>query len=149
MWKDLLVLIPLVLPSARSANWPADSQICLIACQDSLGSVTFGTTVSTDDYYTGYCEDTLRFHSTYTCGQQYCSPREIKSGLASFQETCDEVDLPIPSYDDFLANYAAEYLKKVPMIAYDDVFEETVNNTVVPNQELFDLAVKSWVSMLQ
>lgn len=121
----------------------------MIACENSLDSVTFGTTVSTDDWYTGYCQDTLRFYSTYTCGQRYCSPEEIKSGLAVFQESCDEVDLPIPSYYDFLAKYTAEDLKTVPMVAHDDVFEEAVNNTVIPNQELFDLAVRSWVSMLQ
>lgn len=145
MWRNLLILAPLALPIARGAEWPSNSQLCFLACQDSLGSVTFGTTASTDDYYTGYCEDTLRFQSTYRCARERCSPQEIESGLKSFQETCDIVHLTIPSYDEVIANYSAQEPSKT--IAYDDVFEESVNNTLVPNDELFDLGYRSWVSM--
>lgn len=145
MWRNLVILVPLVLPSARGAEWPKNSQLCLLACQDSLGSVTFGTTTQTDDWYTGYCQDTLRFESTYLCGRQHCSPEEIKSGLESFQETCDYVHLTIPSYDEAMAKYSAQ--ETIPEIAYDDVFEDTINNTVVPNQELFDLGYQSWVNI--
>lgn len=145
MWRNLLVLVPLVLPTARGAEWPSHSQLCLLACQDSLGSVVFGTTTDSDDYYTGYCEDTLRFQSTYRCGHQRCSPEEIESGLKSFQETCDIVHLTILPYDEVIANYSAQ--EPAPAIAYDDVFEESVNNTLVPNDELFDLSYRSWVSI--
>lgn len=145
MWSKLLILVPLVLPTAQGAEWPTNSQLCLLACQDSLGSVTFGTTTYTDDYYTGYCQDTLRFQSAYLCAQQHCSPQEIESGLKSFQETCDIVHLTIPSYDDVIANYSAQ--EPPPTIAYGDVFEESVNNTLVPNDELFDLGYRSWVNM--
>ena len=145
MWRNLLILAPLALPITRGAEWPSNSQLCFLACQDSLGAVTFGTTVSTDDYYTGYCEDTLRFQSTYLCARERCSPQEIESGLKSFQETCDRVHLTIPSYDEVIANYSAQ--EPPPTIAYDDAFEESVNNTLVPNDELFYLGYRSWVSM--
>lgn len=145
MRRNLLILVPLVLPTVQGAEWPANSQLCLLACQDSLGSVTFGTTTSTDDYYTGYCQDYLRFQSAYLCARQRCSPQEIESGLNSFQETCDIVHLTILSFDEVMANYSTQ--DPPPTIAYDDVFEESVNNTVVPNDELFALGYRSWVSM--
>lgn len=145
MWKNLLVLVPLVLSSVQGGELlPANSQLCVLACQDSLGSVTFGTTVKTDDYYTGHCEDTLRFESTYICAHKHCSPREIKSGLEYLQVTCDMVHMAIPSYDEAVARYS---MQETPTMAYGDVFKDAVNNTLVPDTELFDLGYRTWVSM--
>lgn len=144
MWRSLRILLPLIISSALGAKWPRNPQLCLLACQDSLGSVTFGTTTQTDDYYTGYCQDTLRFESIYLCGRQHCSPEEIESGFESLQKTCDAVHLKIPSYVEAMTIYSAQ--KKIPTIAYDDGFEDTINNILVPDQELFDLSYRSWVS---
>ena len=149
MWKLLLVLGPLAVPFVHGSEWPSNDEMCLIACQDALYSVSFGTAVETDDYFTGYCLNALLWQSTYLCGQTYCSSREVESGLEYFQHECDKYHVMIPSYDDTMANYTSEAIEKVPRLAQDDVFEEAVNNTLVPTQQFYDNALQSDVSVLR
>lgn len=149
MWKVLLVLLPLALPSVKAYDDPTHAQLCVESCMDALGEIIFGTTVETDDYYTGYCEDTLRWSSAYVCTERYCSPQEIKTGLSYLQLACDEVNLPIPSYDGILANFTDEDLKALRVIEFQEVpADEIVNNTLVPSPVLFHRSYRSWVSTL-
>ena len=148
MWQILLFFLSNGLLSVHGHTPPAGSQICLYACQESLWEVTFGTTVSTDDYYTGYCQDTLRFSSTYLCAKQLCSPHEIESGLEYIRHTCEEVDLPIPSFESTIANFSDEAIKDVRVVRqYEISAEEIINSTLLPSRELFDLAYRTNVSV--
>ena len=149
MWKILLALVPLLVPSVQGEDWPTDDEMCLMACQDALHHISFGTEVSTDDWYTGYCQNTLLFQSTYLCSQIYCSPQEIERGLGYYQHTCDKVHVTIPSYKDTMANYSADAIKEVPKVGQHDEFEEAVNNTLVPDQQFYLNALQSNVSMLR
>lgn len=148
MWKFLPLLIPLV-RSVQGIEWQSDDEVCFSACGDAVGRVTFGTTVYTDDWYTGYCDDALRYESTYICAHIFCTPEEIKSGLAANQKWCDTVHMTILSYDAVMANYSEGAIKAMPRIAQDAVIEEVVNYTMVPDEAFFQNAVRTSVSILR
>jgi hypothetical protein len=153
MWKVLRVSLSLALLSIHVSGMPTWNDLCVAACEDSLWHIQFGTGVGFDDFWTGYCGDTLRFSSTFLCAKQRCSQREIESGLHYLQDYCDEAvvkGLTIPSYNEIVANFSDEDVKAIRRVNFDDIpADEIVNNTLQPTQELWDRAHQTWVSMLQ
>jgi hypothetical protein len=148
MFKSLLALFPLAWPLVEAWEYPTLSQHCLNSCHESAGVVPFTTYVETDDWFTGVCRDTLRFQSAYLCAQQRCSRKEIEDGLDYLQWLCDHVPLTIPSYSSVIANFTAAEVNAMPVIKQDDEFEDPVDHPMLPSEELHDLTVRTWVSML-
>lgn len=146
MLKVLFVLLPLALPSI-CAYYPDTSQLCVYACQASFSAVTFGTQIESDDYYQRFCQDTLLFQSTYLCSHQRCSRQQIDDGLDYLQSECHHANIIIPTFDSVIANFSEEAVKAIPIITHDDVFEDAVNNTLLPTTKLYELAYRTWVSM--
>lgn len=149
MWKVLLLLLPMALPSVQAYEDPTRNDLCVIACVDCLYEVTFATTVTTDDYWTGWCTDTLLWESIYVCSTQYCTPRQIKGGRYILQSWCQEVDLSISSYDAIMANYTMEDIMAVRVFEHEEISaEEIVNSSVIPAKDYHDNAIQSEVSMI-
>lgn len=143
MLAKLLVVLSLVSLSIQGNGLPKHAQICVSACQECFDEVTFGTTVSTDDYYTGYCEDTLKFYSTFLCARSRCSPYEIKTGIDYIRPPCDDLGIEIPSYDAVIANYSGQSIRSID---YEEITaDEIINGTLVPTDEFFDRSYKTWV----
>lgn len=143
MLSQLVVFLSLVSVSFQAYGLPSHAQICVTACIECFSDVTFGTTVSTDDYYTGYCQDSFRFFSGFLCAKNHCSPYEIKTGIEYVQASCDEVHIELPSYETVIANYTD---KSVPTVGYQEITsDQIINSTLLPTDDLFDLSYRTWV----
>ena len=140
----LLSLIPLSLQLYGNVD---GDQICVTACQECFFNVTFGTTSSTDDYYTGYCQDTDRWQSALLCSKFHCSPREIKAGVAYRRNECQPY-ADTASYEMVIANYSDEAIKNMPVYGSEDMTSsDIVNGTLLPTDELFHRSKLSWVRL--
>lgn len=146
MWTQFLGILLLV---ADSFQWdyPNKQQECVSSCQSALDYVTFGTTKETDDYYTGYCRDTLKWQSIWLCAKMYCTPYEIKTGVDYAGKPCrTEVHINIPSYDSVIANYSVEAMKAVPIIDYNpEPSKDIINNTVLVSPTYYGYAYRTVV----
>lgn len=56
-----------------------------------------------------------------------------------------EVHVETPSYDSVVAGFSEEALSSIPVIGVEPPVE-MVNVTVIPSDEAYFLAVKTWVS---
>lgn len=144
--RPSFLIFALLLVHKSLQQLPSNSQLCAAGCAATLYDVVFNTTVYTDDYYTGYCEDTLRFYSTFFCIRIHCLQSEIKTAVDYTVYPCNtEVHIETPSYDSVVAGYSDEELSAIPVLSMDPS-EEMVNNTVIPTEEAYLLATKTWVS---
>lgn len=144
--RPSFLIFALLLVHKSLQQLPSNSQLCAAACSSTLDSVIFNTTVLTDDYYTGLCEDTLRFSSIFFCIRIHCSKSQIQTAVDYTSEPCHtEVHIETPSYDSVMAGFSDEALSAIPVIGMEPS-EEIVNVTVIPSEEAYDLAVKTWVS---
>ena len=141
MLTPVLAILALVSFSLQD-DLPNKAQLCVVACQKSFHSVTFGTT---DPEEWTNCNDTLRWESTWLCSKLHCSPRQIKTGVKyAIDSYCK--DKLVPSYDIVIANFSDEAIKNIPILQYTEKpSEDIVNTTLLPSQELFDLAYRTWV----
>ena len=103
--------------------------------------VTFGTYTDTDDYYTGFCQNSLEIESAYICAKHRCNPSQIKTGIEYYQEYwCNEADTPIQllSYEDVIANYSDADIANMQVIDYGyDLSTEIVNNILLISDRLY------------
>lgn len=144
--RPSFLIFALLLVHKSLQQLPSNSQLCAAACSSTLDSVIFNTTVSTDDYYTGYCEDTLRLSSIFFCIRIHCSQSQIENAVDYTVEPCHtEVHIETPSYDSVMAGYSDEALSAIPVISMKPS-EEIVNITVIPTEEAYGLAMRTWVS---
>lgn len=152
MVTQLLYLLLLVANSWQYSE-PTKAQYCVTSCQEIYDYITFGTTVSTDDYYTGMCEDTLKWESTYLCAKLHCSPFEVRTGIEYATEACrTEVHVDVPSYDSVIANYSDAQIAAMTIIDWDVTITpptDIYNVTLLPTQEFFRRQVKSLVCIPQ
>lgn len=152
MLKQLLILLSLISLSLQGDYQPTHTQLCAQSCQDAFEQVTFGSTVSTDDYYTGWCQDTYRWSSTWLCAKSYCSPHEIQIGSVYFQKSCDIVHLKAPTYESVIANFTDEMIQNLTVVGYDDVVtntpKEIYNTTLLATEDLFHQTYISWVWLI-
>ena len=125
------------------------SQVCFYACQQTFTNITFSTSVVTDDYYTGYCEDELRLLSTFLCAQIHCTPGEIASGLVYVADLCTNyASIDIPSYNVLEANTSYVSLDSVPVLEMEPLnITLIVDTLMLPSTELFDESYQLWVSL--
>lgn len=131
----------------KSLQLPHNSQLCAAACYTTLDSIIFNTTVETDDYYTGFCEDTLRVSSIFFCIRLHCTNSQIQTAVEYIVEPCHtEVHIETPTYDSVIAGFSDEALSAIPVISSMEPSEEIVNVTVIPSDEAYVLAVNTWVS---
>lgn len=146
MLTHLLFLLSLISLSLQKYDGPNHAQICVTACEECFWDVTFGSTVATDDYYTGFCEDTYRYSSALLCSKFHCSAYEIKTGIDYIQSMCDKAHVELPSYDNVLANFTDESIKDVRVVGYHEITaDEIINSTLLPTDDLFRLSYKTWV----
>lgn len=147
MLTQILYVLLFVVKSLQYDDGPNSSQMCVSACQSAVDSVTFGTTVETDDWYTGYCEDTLKWESTYICSKLYCTPYQIQRGVDYVTLACrTEVHVDVVSYADVIANYSDAAIMAMPMLEYSvEAPTEIYNNTIIPTRELYDLSYRTYV----
>lgn len=144
--RPSFLIFALLLVHKSLQQLPSNSQLCGAACSITLDNVIFNTTVSTDDYYTGFCEDTLRFSSIFFCIRIHCSQSQIQTSVDYTAEPCHtEVHIETPSYDSVMAGFSDEALSAIPVIGVEPS-GETVNVTVIPSEEAYVLALKTWVS---
>ena len=128
-------------------DWPPTrDQMCILSCVETFWEVMFGTTVSTDDYYTGYCQDTLRFESTWLCAKQHCSPRQIKAGPGYLASDCKPLHIEIPTYEATIAKYSDEDIKNMRVFNLHEITaEDIINSTLLPSDQLFYESKGTWV----
>ena len=147
----LLSLLSALLWSTLSSQQEvAKSQVCYFGCDASFADVTFNTTVPTDDYYTGFCQDTFRWQSVYLCIQEHCSPREIRDGLKYYRADCQKyAHMDPPSYDDTIREFPSEKFQRLRVIEYKEVqpTDPMFNETLRAGPTLFRYAYKSWVGV--
>ncbi len=146
LWTPQFLLAFALLVSKSVQQTPTDSQLCGAACKLALESVMFGTTVSTGD---SYCQDTLRLSSIFFCIRLHCStPAEIQTGVEYVEDPCRTgVHIETPSYESVIASLSEEAITAIPVVEYTlEPSRKIVNTTVVPTEEFFLLAYKTWVS---
>lgn len=144
--RPYFLLLAFLLVSKSVQRSPSDSQLCAAACSTTLNGVIFNTSVSTDDWYTGYCEDTLRFSSTFFCIRLRCLKSQIQTAVEYTVQDCHtEVHIETPSYNSVIAGFSDEAISAIPVIGAKPP-TEMVNVTVVPSDEAYNLALKTWVS---
>ncbi|MCJ1470451.1 hypothetical protein MMC07_009096 [Pseudocyphellaria aurata] len=131
MWTPWIYLLLLVAKSWQYDFGPNKAQMCVQACDGGVEYVTFGTTAQTDDYYTGFCQDTLRFESVFLCAKLHCSPWQIMTGVPYYTKPCrTEVHVDTISYDAVIANYSDADIMAMPVIEYStDPPTDIYNNT--------------------
>lgn len=56
-----------------------------------------------------------------------------------------EVHVETPSYDSVMAGFSEEAMSAIPVISMEPS-EDIVNVTVIPTEEAYVLAMKTWVS---
>ena len=145
---SFLIFSLLLLVQKSLQDLPSNSELCAAACSSSLRRVVFNTTVSTDDYYTGYCEDTLRLSSIFLCIRIHCSQSQIDSAVNYAVESCHtEVHIETPSYQSVIAAYSDEALSAIPIISSMKTSKRMVNSTVLPSEEAYRLSIKTWVRL--
>lgn len=145
---SFLIFSLLLLVQNSLQHLPSNSELCAAACSSSLHRVVFNTTVSTDDYYTGYCEDTLRLSSIFLCIRIHCSQSQIDYAVNYAVESCHtEVHIETPSYQTVIAAFSDEALSAIPIISMKPS-KRMVNSTVLPSEEAYRLAIKTWVRLL-
>lgn len=146
-FRPSFLIFALLLVHKSLQHLPSASELCAAACSSALDEVVFNTTVETDDYYTGYCEDTLRFSSIFFCIRIHCSQSQIESAVNYAVEDCHtEVHVDTPSYQSVIAGYSDEALSAIPIISMKEPSKEIVNVTVLPSEEGYLLAMRTWVS---
>lgn len=144
--RPSFLIFALLLVHKSLQHLPSASELCAAACSSALDEVVFNTTVETDDYYTGYCEDTLRFSSIFFCIRIHCSQSQIETAVNYAVEDCHtEVHVDTPSYQSVIAGYSDEALSAIPIISMEPS-KEIVNITVIPSEEAYLLAMRTWVS---
>lgn len=152
MVTQLLFLLLLVANSWQYSE-PNKAQFCVSSCQGCYDPITFGTTVETDDWYTGMCKDTLKWESVYLCAKLHCTPFQIQTGLDYATEACHtEVHIDVPSYNSVIANYSNAQIAAMTLIDWDVAITpptEIYNVTLLPTQEYFRRELKSLVCIPQ
>ena len=146
--RPSFLIFALLLVSKSLQQLPSNEELCAAACSSALDSVIFNTTVETDDHYTGYCEDTLRFSSIFFCIRLHCLKSQIKTAVDFADEPCrTEVHIETPSYDSVIAGFSDEAISAIPVIGTEPP-TDTVNVTVIPSDEAYMLSLRTWVSSL-
>ena len=128
-------------------GWP---QVCVDTCNTALENAVWRTANATDDYYTGFCLDILRFESMWLCASVHCSPDDIQSGVDYYVEDCvTNAGIQLPSYDDTIASYRSNF-SDIPVLSIADISPDTiVNTTVLPGDDIWQLASHAEVSSVK
>lgn len=149
MLKLLVLLLSYVSLSVQLNGYPEPNQQCMFACMEAFYGVVFGTYVETEDWYTGFCQDTLHIESAWICAKLRCPPNQIQPGVEYYQTYyCNEADPPVQliSYDEVIAKYSDADIAAMQVIDYGyDLTEEIVNNTLVAADHLFSSSRRTWV----
>lgn len=143
----LIFILHAILPKSLRGGDPTKSQLCVVACRESLSNVDFGTTIKTDNHFTSYCKDTLRWSSICLCSKTHCSPYQIKTGVQYISSECiTRTNVIPPAYDSTVLTFSDEAIRAMPVIEYSvEPWNKIFNTTVLPSQELFHLAYKTLV----
>lgn len=141
-----LTLLQLLARGAIADTNPVREQYCFFGCQTAVAGQAFaGTPNSTDGYYTEECGNKLHVASVYLCSRFYCNDEETQSGIRLASETCDLYSA-VPLLDfNIISNVTDAQLRALPQLAYGE-FPTQINNTIIPDKQLFDLGYRTIVS---
>lgn len=139
-----LLWLPLAVPHELTK-----SMMCSYACEQSFGYLMFGTSEETEDYYTGYCKDTLRWRSTFLCVKKHCTEDEIHAGWHYSSTECEEqTGMALPSFESIIANITPEEEKNARIIQWEDYkTTDIINTTALPTDDLFGVALETSVRL--
>lgn len=153
MLTQFLCILLLVVKSWQLDLGPNQAQTCVSACQECYDTITFGTTVETDDHYTGMCQDTLKWESTYLCAKLFCTPWQTKTGVDYITMPCrTKVHIDVPLFATVIANYSDEAIQAMPLVDYTNTTTPSgiiYNSTLLPTRDLWQQEYKSIVSTYQ
>lgn len=151
MLKLLVLFLSYVSLSLQINGYPDGNQQCVFACMEAFYGVTFGTYAETDDWYTGFCQDSLHLESAWICAKLRCTPGQIKTGVQYYQQYyCNLAEPPVKmlSYEEVIANYSDADIANMQVIDYGyDLSDQIVNNTLVISDHLFSSARRTWVRL--
>ena len=143
--RSILTGAILSLTRAIEFGW---STVCVDTCNVALENVVWSTTTTSDDYYTDFCSDTLRFESMWLCSSVRCSPYDITIGVGYWVEQCmSNAGILLLSYDDTIAKYRSNF-SAVPVIFMRDITPNvTFNVTLLPGDDLWQPASHTEVKL--
>jgi hypothetical protein len=153
----VLLLCLFYLPPPSVQHLLSRKTLCYIACEDSFYNSTFATANANWTGAETRCLDYLRVASTYACMQQRCTSQEIHDGVHLLEGAClEKPGTAPPPFASVIANvtgggagghHDGTKLADLPVVSGSDVVEgRPFNTTVLPSQELFDVAYRTWVS---
>lgn len=146
----ILACLGFIALTVRADRTPA--MTCWFACQRSMDNATFSTTVETDDYYTGACEDSLRLRSTFLCCEIHCPYRsDTESGLGNYLDMCNTyTNIKVPGYDELQMNLSGVDPMTVRHFDFNGInSSDTIDTLLLPSDDMYKLAFDSWVGDLQ
>ncbi|SPO07426.1 related to ferric reductase Fre2p [Cephalotrichum gorgonifer] len=134
----LLLLHILSLPAALADSIWAGGP-CLSACQLALNQVHFADTPVPASFLVRRCGTKLGVKSLFLCAELYCQDEDFVGGLASLNETCRTVDLPLPPLG-IIAEYTDEEWEQVRRLEAGEAWGVVFNEPILPVKKFLGVA---------
>jgi hypothetical protein len=122
--------------------YPVASQYCMLACQISLNTQLFVGNGKSSDIQR--CGNTLCIESVALCAAKYCTPSEIATGSSFLDIVCEDSGEEKPLVADVVTSLTPDQTV-APKILKAGAKKGTQNTTVLPDGELFSLALETAV----
>lgn len=122
--------------------YPVASQYCMLACQISLNTQTFVGNGKSPDIQR--CSNTLCIESAALCAAKYCTPVEIAAGSSFFDTVCEDSGEEKPFVAEVVASLTPDQTA-APKLLKAGAKKGTQNTTVLPDDQLFNIALRSAV----
>ena len=145
--KALLILAAFV-PAGFADSIQYD-QVCAYACAEATSYIIFNTTEVSEDYYLGYCTDTLKWESAWACAAMHCSGDEIAAAEKYVEDMCEENGHSlVMTYDKFKAMYDYDKIKAMPVVNSEDTVPPAIfNNSVLLSEPFWEASQRTIVSI--
>lgn len=141
-----LLAIGLFIAVSTAAVDPRQDQYCFAGCQQALGGQNFAGHPNQDDEYGAQgCENTLEVQSVYLCARAYCTTHQIRAGRDYAIESCEESGFSFPNLTN-VQSLSADEIQGMTKLEYGDE-PDSINTTIIPSQDLFELGVRTTVSL--
>ncbi|KAK4495065.1 hypothetical protein PRZ48_013392 [Zasmidium cellare] len=149
MAPKALLLTSLLVTSASAITYLQRSQYCVAACSAALNHVSFdGKQPASASHGSPVpCSDKNYVQSLFYCASIYCTPDEARSGLGYSNATClSEAGKPLPNYLTFMGHPPSGPAEKVMRVSERDVKKQKYTQSVVPDQDFYDVGYDSTVA---
>jgi hypothetical protein len=125
---------------------PTRNQYCSEACETALSGQNFaGSPSVADGYYAELCGNMLHLQSLYLCARNYCSEADVEAGFSYLSGVCVRYATAPPPLS-IVGNISIEEIRAQPILNNGDL-PDIINTTVLPSDELFNLAYQTVVSV--